>query len=110
MSRLHRASRSKNSGSGNLTLRADASGIDNGGSIANHGTLDWSASTGIVSALYDMTGTYSPGTVLTNSAWTAAPFSGSADAGDGLQARQFAERLAAGIGGSRRQLRARQGH
>ncbi|MFL6702658.1 MAG: filamentous hemagglutinin N-terminal domain-containing protein [Paraburkholderia graminis] len=66
----------KNSGSGNLTLRADASGIDNGGSIANHGTLDWSASTGIVSALYDMTGTYSPGTVLTNSAWTAAPFSG----------------------------------
>ncbi|MFM0218757.1 MULTISPECIES: two-partner secretion domain-containing protein [Paraburkholderia] len=66
----------KNSGSGNLTLRADASGIDNSGSIVNRGTLDWSASTGIVSALYDMNGSYSPGTVLTNSAWTAAPYSG----------------------------------
>ncbi|WP_025600063.1 two-partner secretion domain-containing protein [Burkholderia sp. WSM2230] len=65
-----------NSGSGNLTLRADASGIDNGGSVINHGTLDWSASKGIISALYDMNGSYSPGTVLTNSAWTAAPFSG----------------------------------
>ncbi|WP_201703839.1 filamentous hemagglutinin N-terminal domain-containing protein [Paraburkholderia kirstenboschensis] len=65
-----------NDGAGNLKLRADASGIDNGGSVANHGTLDWSASTGIVSALYDMTGSYSAGTVLTNHAWTAAPYSG----------------------------------
>ncbi|CAH2912870.1 MAG: Large exoproteins involved in heme utilization or adhesion [uncultured Paraburkholderia sp.] len=68
--------RLRNAGSGDLTLRADASGIDNGGSVLNRGTLDWSASTGIVSALYDMTGRYSPGTILTNSAWSAAPFSG----------------------------------
>ncbi|MEC5406111.1 filamentous hemagglutinin N-terminal domain-containing protein [Paraburkholderia sp. MPAMCS5] len=66
----------KNTGAGNLTLRADASGIDNGGSVINGGTLDWSASTGTLSALYDMNGSYSPGTILTNSAWTAAPYSG----------------------------------
>jgi filamentous hemagglutinin family protein len=65
-----------NSGAGNLNLRADASGIDNGGSVSNLGTIDWSASTGAVSAFYDMSGTYSPGTVLTNTAWTPAPFSG----------------------------------
>ena len=66
----------KNTGGGNLTLRADASSVDNGGSIANRGTLDWSASTGIVSALYDMNGSYSPGTLLANRAWRAAPYSG----------------------------------
>ncbi|NKJ50665.1 filamentous hemagglutinin [Burkholderia sp. SG-MS1] len=65
-----------NKGTGNLTLRADATSIDNGGSVANHGTIDWSASTGLVSALYDMNGSYSPGTILTNAAWTAAPYSG----------------------------------
>ncbi|WP_429454434.1 filamentous hemagglutinin N-terminal domain-containing protein [Paraburkholderia sp. 40] len=65
-----------NNGAGNLTLRADASGIDNGGSVANHGTIDWSASTGTFSALYDMNGSYSPGTILTNNAWSAAPYSG----------------------------------
>ena len=65
-----------NAGSGNLTLRADSGGVDNGGSIKNGGTIDWSKSTGIVSALYDMTGNYSPGTVLANTSWTAAPYSG----------------------------------
>jgi filamentous hemagglutinin family protein len=65
-----------NQGKGDLTLRADASSIDNGGSVTNHGTIDWSASTGIVSALYDMNGTYTPGTINSNSAWSAAPFSG----------------------------------
>jgi filamentous hemagglutinin family protein len=65
-----------NSGNGNLILRADATGIDNGGSVTNRSTLDWSHSTGIVSALYDFNGRYSPGTILTNQAWTAAPFSG----------------------------------
>ncbi|MBB5496491.1 filamentous hemagglutinin family protein [Paraburkholderia sp. MM5384-R2] len=65
-----------NSGAGNLTLRADASGIDNGGSVTNSGTIDWSKSTGIVSALYDMNGSYNPGTIVANSAWTAAPYSG----------------------------------
>lgn len=65
-----------NQGSGNLTLRADAASLDNGGSIVNHGTIDWSRSTGIVSALYDMNGSYSAGTVLANSAWTGAPGSG----------------------------------
>jgi filamentous hemagglutinin family protein len=65
-----------NTGNGNLTLRADAGGIDNGGSVTNGGTIDWSKSGGIVSALYDMNGAYAPGTVLTNSGWTAAPYSG----------------------------------
>ncbi|SAK58002.1 filamentous hemagglutinin-like protein [Caballeronia catudaia] len=65
-----------NTGNGNLTLRADAGGIDNGGSVTNGGTIDWSKSGGIVSALYDMNGTYAPGTLLTNSGWTAAPYSG----------------------------------
>jgi filamentous hemagglutinin family protein len=31
-----------NTGGGNLTLRADSGAIDNGGSIANGGTIDWS--------------------------------------------------------------------
>src|SRR4051812_27971922 len=35
-----------NQGSGALTLRADAGGIDNGGSVANNGMIDWSSSTG----------------------------------------------------------------
>lgn len=65
-----------NHGTGNLTLRADATAIDNGGSVTNNGTIDWSRSTGIVSALYDMNGTYTPGTIDSNSAWIAAPFSG----------------------------------
>ncbi|NVH74548.1 filamentous hemagglutinin N-terminal domain-containing protein [Paraburkholderia sp. JPY432] len=65
-----------NNGTGNLTLRADASGIDNGGSVTSGGTIDWSKSTGIVSALYDMNGSYSPGTIVANSDWTAAPYSG----------------------------------
>ncbi|MBB5445112.1 filamentous hemagglutinin family protein [Paraburkholderia sp. WSM4177] len=66
----------RNTGSGNLSLRADSTAIDNAGSVANHGTIDWSNSTGTVSALYDMNGSYSPGTIVANSAWTAAPYSG----------------------------------
>ncbi len=66
----------RNQGSGNLMLRADATAIDNGGSVTNGGTIDWSGSTGIVSALYDMNGTYAPGTLLGNPAWTAARYSG----------------------------------
>lgn len=65
-----------NNGAGNLTLRADASGIDSGGSVINGGTIDWSKSTGIISALYDMNGSYTPGMIMANSAWTAAPYSG----------------------------------
>lgn len=65
-----------NNGAGNLTLRADASGIDNGGSVTSLGTIDWSASTGSVGAFYDMTGTYTPGTQLANTAWTPAAYSG----------------------------------
>lgn len=73
---LAAATKIVNRGAGDLTLRADATAIDNGGSVANNGTIDWSASTGIVSALYDMNGTYTPGTIKSNSAWSAAPFSG----------------------------------
>ncbi|WP_260854004.1 beta strand repeat-containing protein [Paraburkholderia sp. BCC1886] len=65
-----------NQGGGNLTLRADAASLDNGGSIASQGVIDWSRSTGIVNALYDMTGTYSAGTLLANAAWAAAQGSG----------------------------------
>ncbi|XUW90943.1 filamentous hemagglutinin N-terminal domain-containing protein [Burkholderia sp. M6-3] len=65
-----------NTGAGNLTLRADASGIDNGGSVTNVGTLDWSKSTGAISAFYDANGTYSAGTQLFNTTWTPGPYSG----------------------------------
>jgi filamentous hemagglutinin family protein len=65
-----------NTGAGNLTLRADASAVDNGGSVTNRGTIDWSKSTGIVAAMYDMNGSYTPGTIRSNAAWSAAPFSG----------------------------------
>jgi filamentous hemagglutinin family protein len=65
-----------NSGNGNLTLRADANGIDNGGSVTNGGVIDWSKSGGVVSALYDMNGSYAPGAVFTNGGWTAAQYSG----------------------------------
>jgi len=66
----------RNRGAGNLTLRADAASIDNGGSVVNRGIVDWSKSTGTVTALYDMNGLYTPGTLLSNAAWTAAPYSG----------------------------------
>lgn len=61
---------------GNLTLRADNTGIDNGGSIINHGTIDWSRSSGIVNLLYDMNGGYVAGTQLANPSWKAPAFSG----------------------------------
>jgi filamentous hemagglutinin family protein len=66
----------RNRGAGNLTLRADAKGIDNQSVVANKGTIDWSGSTGIVSAFYDMNGAYTPGALLTNATW--APPTGSA--------------------------------
>ncbi|MBB5467943.1 hypothetical protein HDG32_004067 [Paraburkholderia sp. CI2] len=65
-----------NNGAGNLALRSDASGIDNGGSVINNGTIDWSKSAGIVSTLYDMNGSYSPGTLVGNAAWSAPLYSG----------------------------------
>ncbi|SAL38515.1 two-partner secretion domain-containing protein [Caballeronia telluris] len=65
-----------NTGAGNLILRADSHGIDNGGSVVSRGTIDWSRGTGVVSALYDMNGTFTAGTVRSNPSWTAAPFSG----------------------------------
>ena len=65
-----------NSGTGTLTLRADASAIDNGGSVINNGSIDWSKSTGIVSALYDMNGSHTPGGLVSNPAWSAPLYSG----------------------------------
>jgi filamentous hemagglutinin family protein len=65
-----------NKGSGNLKLRSDASSIDNGGSVINRGVIDWSGSTGIVSALYDMNGSFTPGTLRSNTAWKAPQYSG----------------------------------
>lgn len=66
----------KNCGSGNLTLRADSTGIDNGGSVVNNGTVDWSHSRGIVSAFYDMNGSYRPGKLLANASWRSPAYSG----------------------------------
>ncbi|CAB3702271.1 two-partner secretion domain-containing protein [Trinickia soli] len=66
----------KNQGNGNLTLRADTAALDNGGSVINQGTLDWSGSLGTASVLYDMNGTYSPGAQLANQGWVATPYSG----------------------------------
>ncbi|WP_321795240.1 filamentous hemagglutinin N-terminal domain-containing protein [Burkholderia sp. BCC1988] len=74
-----------NAGGGNLTLRADSAGGDDGGSVTNRGTIDWSSSKGVVSALYDMNGQYSPGTILTNTGWTAAPYSGLVTQATGYQ-------------------------
>ncbi|MBB5411332.1 filamentous hemagglutinin family protein [Paraburkholderia sp. HC6.4b] len=65
-----------NRGTGSLILNADWHGFDNGGSVTNLGTIDWSRSTGIVTALYDMNGRYTPGTLRSNPSWSAAPFSG----------------------------------
>jgi len=65
-----------NRGSGNLALRADSTAVDNGGSVLNNGTLDWSKSTGLVSAYYDMNGRYAPGTTLSNTAWTSPTYTG----------------------------------
>ncbi|ABE36993.1 hypothetical protein DR64_8673 [Paraburkholderia xenovorans LB400] len=65
-----------NQGSGKLALRADAASLDNAGSVANQGVIDWSRSTGIVNVLYDMSGTYSAGTLVGNPAWTPASASG----------------------------------
>lgn len=59
----------RNEGAGSLTLRADASAIDNGGSVLNGGTLDWSKSTGSVNLYRDSNGAYSAGTLLGNPAW-----------------------------------------
>jgi filamentous hemagglutinin family protein len=66
----------KNKGAGNLSMRADSTAIDNGGSVVNNGTIDWSKSTGIVSAYYDKNGSYTPGAQLGNTAWRAPQYSG----------------------------------
>ena len=68
-----------NTGSGNLVLRADSTAIDNGGSVVNHGTLDWSKSTGVVRAFYDspaLGGAYVPGAQSANPAWAPGPETG----------------------------------
>ncbi|MFM0722702.1 filamentous hemagglutinin N-terminal domain-containing protein [Paraburkholderia strydomiana] len=69
----------RNIGAGDMTLRADVSGIDNGGSVRNGGTVDWSKSTGIVSVLYDMNASATLGTMRGNTAWTAPFDSGLVD-------------------------------
>jgi len=65
-----------NTGTGNLTLRADATSIDNGGAVSSAGTVDWSKSTGAVNLYSDMNGAYVPGTLLGNAAWTQSLVTG----------------------------------
>jgi filamentous hemagglutinin family protein len=66
----------RNTGSGNLSLRADAAGIDNAGSTSNKGTIDWSRSTGAVSAYFDVNGVNSPGVVMQNPAFSPSALGG----------------------------------
>ena len=59
-----------------LVLRADATSINNGGSVTNSGTIDFSGSTGAVSifvdnATYGGTGYTNNGSVLMNGSWAA---------------------------------------
>ncbi len=61
-----------NQGTGSLVLRADATGLDNGGSVTNGGTIDWSASKGTLRAYYDMNGSYTPGKLQLNPGWQTA--------------------------------------
>ena len=70
------AAKLKNCGSGDLTLRADTQGLDNGGGIANNGTVDWSTSRGTISLFYDMNGAYHSGKLLANTSWTSPADSG----------------------------------
>ena len=65
-----------NTGAGTLTLRADATSIDNGGGVTSAGTIDWSKSTGAVNLYSDMNGAYAPGTLLGKAAWTPSGASG----------------------------------
>jgi filamentous hemagglutinin family protein len=65
-----------NTGSGNLTLRADTGGFNNSGKVASQGTIDWSKSTGTVSAYYDVNGGFQPGTLIGNGDWHATQYSG----------------------------------
>ncbi|MFM0684371.1 filamentous hemagglutinin N-terminal domain-containing protein [Paraburkholderia strydomiana] len=66
----------RNTGSGNLSLRADAAGIDNQGSVSNQGAIDWSGGTGLVSSFFDMNGGTSPGVVMSNPDWAVSAFGG----------------------------------
>jgi hypothetical protein len=75
----------RNIGTGSVTLHADAGSNDNGGSITNLGRIDWSKSTGVVTALYDMNGSYTPGTLLANAAWQPPLYSGLATQITGYQ-------------------------
>lgn len=57
-----------------LALRADATGINNGGSFTNNGTINFSGSNGAVSIFYDRAiygGSYTAGTQTAKSGWTA---------------------------------------
>lgn len=65
-----------NTGTGNLTLRADATSIDNGGAVSSAGIVDWSKSTGAVNFYSDMNGAYVPGTLLGSAAWTQSLVTG----------------------------------
>lgn len=65
-----------NAGAGNLTLRADAAGANNGGSIVNLGMIDWSKSLGLVSSYRDRNGQFVSGQTLSNPAWGAPQYSG----------------------------------
>ncbi|ACC74926.1 filamentous hemagglutinin N-terminal domain-containing protein [Paraburkholderia phymatum] len=92
-----------NRGAGDLSLRADAASLDNAGSVANHGVIDWSRSTGTVSAFYDMNGTYLAGTQRGNAAWTPGAYSGLLSQSTGyklVNSLSDLERMASDLAGS----------
>ncbi len=66
----------RNCGTGTMTLRADAKGRYDGGSVVNRGTIDWSHSFGVVSVFYDANGKYVSGTQKSNPAWMPSPSGG----------------------------------
>lgn len=74
--------------------------------LINSGIIDWSKSTGIVTALYDMNGAYTPGTMLANPAWAASPYSGHVAQITGWRPHR-SERSKAGAGPIRRDRHAR---
>jgi filamentous hemagglutinin family protein len=68
----------QNVGTGNLSLRADAAGVDNHGLVNVNGNIDWSRSTGLVSMYSDMNASPLPGLPHTysNLHWTPPAYSG----------------------------------
>ena len=65
-----------NAGAGNLTLRADAVGLNNGSNVVNLGMIDWSSGLGLVSIYRDRNVQDASGQTSSNPAWVAPRYTG----------------------------------